>query len=101
MTHTQVNEDITLKLYPEQLAREMVHAWICDHAPIGAKLALGPADIHPLIQSIAAALRKFGDEKLEEAIHAVVCTPKFPLSDHDAHIRAIDAIRALKEKPPA
>lgn len=47
-------------------------------------------------ERIAQAIDKARADALNEAIHAVICTPKYPASDHDAHQRAVAAIRQLK-----
>lgn len=60
-------------------------------------LVLDHLDNDWVVQDIEQFAREIRNEALEEAAHAIVCTPKHPLSDHDAHKRALDRVLALKD----
>jgi hypothetical protein len=60
-------------------------------------IKLRSQDAPTAVETLAQALIDVRHEALDEAIHAVTCTPKFPTSDHDAHARVANAIRKLKE----
>lgn len=58
------------------------------------------SDIDEAVRTFFGKAKAIHDEiynrAIDDAAHAVACTPKHPASDHDAHQRAIDAIRKLK-----
>lgn len=55
-------------------------------------------DLHKEVERLKA---ETWNRAIDAAAHAIVCTPKYPLSDHDAHGRALERVLALKlETPP-
>lgn len=73
--------------WADEKAKTIIFFW-SDEMEADEQAELGSVIAHNLREAYEAAL--------DDAIHAVVCTPKYPASDHDAHIRAADAIRALR-----